>query len=227
MPNNSSTAIIAQHPNCVAGIVPNGHVTMVQEIQQIYKAFALLFMDRTAWRKQKHYMASGSIQKPKPWSTCQVATRLTTHNCYLSYLPGTAQSLTDEKMKDMLVDMHSPAYHHLMAPRANYNIDAHTYLEITKYLQNLGLIKESFNKANAQNKQHGNSKQKAHKAQKNHCRKHLNGEHTWADCFNNPKGKNYRAIRMPTKTTMPSIRTTSRTLTWIRSLQLSISMKMG
>jgi hypothetical protein len=28
-----------------------------------------------------------------------------------------------DKMKDMLVDMHSPAYHHLMA-RANYDIDA-------------------------------------------------------------------------------------------------------
>jgi hypothetical protein len=39
---------------------------------------------------------------------------------------------------------------------------------------------------------------KAHKAHKNHrkhgknhCRKHPNGEHTWADCFDNPKGKNY------------------------------------
>jgi hypothetical protein len=48
-------------------------------------------------------------------------------------------------MKDMLVDMHSPAYHHLMA-RANYDIDAHSYLEITQYLQNLGLIEESFNR---------------------------------------------------------------------------------
>jgi hypothetical protein len=54
-------------------------------------------------------------------------------------------------MKDMLVDMHSPAYHHLMA-RANYNIDAHSYLELTQYLQNLGLIEESFNNGNAQNK---------------------------------------------------------------------------
>jgi hypothetical protein len=51
----------------------------------------------------------------------------------------------------------------------------------------------------AQNKQHGNSEQKAHKAHKNHkkhgknhCRKHPNGEHTWADCFDDPKGKNYR-----------------------------------
>jgi hypothetical protein len=52
-------------------------------------------------------------------------------------------------MKDMLVDMHSPAYHHLMA-QANYDVDAHSYLEITQYLQNLGLIEESFNKGNAQ-----------------------------------------------------------------------------
>jgi hypothetical protein len=71
-------------------------------------------------------------------------------------------------------------------------------LEITQYLQNLGLIEESFNKGNAQNKQHGNGEPKAHKAHKNHkkhgknhCRKHPNGEHTWADCFDNPKGKNY------------------------------------
>jgi hypothetical protein len=51
------------------GIVPNGPVTTgVQEVQQIYDAFALMFMDKTAWRKQKRYMASGSIQKPKLWS---------------------------------------------------------------------------------------------------------------------------------------------------------------
>jgi hypothetical protein len=66
----------------------------------------------------------------------------------------------------MLVDMHSPAYHHLMA-RANYDIDAHSYLEITQYLQNLRLIEESFNKGNAQNKQHGNKEPKAHKGHKN------------------------------------------------------------
>jgi hypothetical protein len=139
-----------------------------------------------------------SIGQCKSWSSCQVATRLTTLNRYLAYLPGTAQSFTDDEMKDMLVDMHSPAYHHLMA-RANYDIDAHSYLEITQYLQNLGLIEESFNKGNAQNKQHGNGEPKAHKAHKNHkkhgknhCRKHPNGEHTWADCFDNPKGKNYR-----------------------------------
>jgi hypothetical protein len=77
--------------NCVAGIVTNGPVTTVQEVQQIYDAFALTFMDGTAWRKQKRYMASGSIQKPKSWSSRQVATRLTTLNCYLTYLPGTAQ----------------------------------------------------------------------------------------------------------------------------------------
>jgi hypothetical protein len=134
--------------NCVAGVVPNGPVTMIQEVQQIYDAFALTFMDGTAWRKQKRYMFSGSIQTPKSWSSQQVATRLTTLKRYLTYLPGTAQAFTDDKMKDMLVDMHSPAYHHLMA-RANYVIDAHSYLEITQYLQNLGLIEESFNKGNA------------------------------------------------------------------------------
>jgi hypothetical protein len=149
--------------NCVAGIVPNGPATTVQEVQQIYDAFALTFMDGTAQHKQKRYMASGSIQKPKSWLSRQVATRLTTLNCYLAYLPGTAQSFTDDEMKDMLVDMHSPTYHHLMA-RANYDIDAHSYLEITQYLQNLGLIEESFNKGNAQNKQHGNGEPKAHKA---------------------------------------------------------------
>jgi hypothetical protein len=41
--------------NCAAGVVPNGPVTTVQEVQQIYDAFALTFMDGTAWRKQKHY----------------------------------------------------------------------------------------------------------------------------------------------------------------------------
>jgi hypothetical protein len=45
-------------------------------------------------------------------------------------------------MKDMLVDMHSPAYHHLMA-RANDDVVTNSYLEITQNLQNLGLIKES------------------------------------------------------------------------------------
>jgi hypothetical protein len=68
--------------NCVARIVPNGPVTTVQEVQQIYDTFALTFMDGTAWRKQKRYMALGSIQKPKSWSSCQVATRLTTQSFF-------------------------------------------------------------------------------------------------------------------------------------------------
>jgi hypothetical protein len=79
------------------------------------------------------------------YSETQVATRLTTLNHYLPYLPGTAQSFTEDEMKEMLVDMHSPAYHHLMA-RVHYDVDAHSYLEITQYLQNLGLIEDSFNK---------------------------------------------------------------------------------
>jgi hypothetical protein len=70
-----------------------------------------------------------------------------------------------QEMKDMLVDMHSSANHHLMA-RANYDVGAHSYLEITQYLQNLGLIEESFNKGNAQQNKQGNSKPKAHKAHK-------------------------------------------------------------
>jgi hypothetical protein len=72
-------------------------------------------------------------------------------------------------------------------------------LEITQYLQNLGRIEESLNKENAQHNKQGNSKPKAHKAHKhqkkhgkNQCRKHPNHDHTWADCFDNPKGKNYR-----------------------------------
>jgi hypothetical protein len=109
-----------------------------------------------------------------------------------------------DEMKDMLVDMHSPAYHHLMA-RSNYNVDAHSYLEIMQYLQNLGLIKELFNKGNAQHNKQGNSKpkaQEAHKHEKKHsknqCRKHPNHDHTWADCFDNPKGKNYRGNKNAT-----------------------------
>jgi hypothetical protein len=84
--------------------VPNGPVNRVQEVQQIYDTFALAFMDGTAWRKQKRCMASGSIQTPKSWFSCQVTTtRLTMLTCYSAYLPGTAQSFTDDKMKDMIV----------------------------------------------------------------------------------------------------------------------------
>jgi hypothetical protein len=83
--------------NYVVGIVPNAPVTTVQEVQQIYDAFALMLMDGTARHKQKRYMASGSIQKPKAWSSRQVATRLTTLNHYLPYLPGTAQSFTEDE----------------------------------------------------------------------------------------------------------------------------------
>jgi hypothetical protein len=119
------------------------------------------------WMEQlstsKNVMASGSIQTPKSsWSLQQVATRLTTLKCHLPYLPGTAQLFTKDKMEDMLVDMQSPAYHHLMA-RANYNVD---YLEIPQYLQNRGLIKETFNKGNAQHNKQGNSEPEAHKAHK-------------------------------------------------------------
>jgi hypothetical protein len=101
-------------------------------------------------------------------------------------------------MKDMLVDLHSPVYQHLLA-QANYNVDEHSYLKLTSYLQNLSLIEESFNK----NKLHGNSeartvhkagksfsKKKVSKLGKNQCRKHPHHEHTWADCWANPKNRN-------------------------------------
>jgi hypothetical protein len=43
--------------NCITGIVPNGPVTTVQEVQQIYDAFALTFMDQTAWLYTKKLLA--------------------------------------------------------------------------------------------------------------------------------------------------------------------------
>jgi hypothetical protein len=50
-----------------------------------------------------------------------------------------------------------------------------------------------------QSNKHGNSNSKVHKAHKNHkkhgkhqCRTYPNHDQTWADCFDNPKGKNYR-----------------------------------
>jgi hypothetical protein len=177
----------------VSTVVADGTVTTDDQVQEIFDAFALNFMEPTARRKQKRYMTSGSITKPKGWSTRQVASRLSTLNRYLQYLPGTAANFGEEEMKDMLVDLHSPVYQHLLA-KANYNIDEHTYLELTNYLQSLSLIEESFNK----NKNHGNSEAKAaHKKGKNiklksrlgkaQCRKHPHHEHTWADCWANPK----------------------------------------
>jgi len=183
----------------IVQVVPDGQVNDDQQVDDIYAAFALTFMGPTARRKQKRYMSSGSIQKPKSWSSRQVAVRLTTLNRYLKYLPGNAAEFSEEELKDMLVDMHSPSYQNLMA-RANYDVDNQTFLQVTQYLQNLSLIEESF-KANG-NKNHGNSEPKAHKAGNtshkhkkhgnNHCRKHPDGAHTWADCFDNPKGKSYK-----------------------------------
>ena len=177
----------------IAAIVPDGVVSTKEQVQEIFEAFALNFMDSTARRKQKRYMSSGSIQKPKGWSSRQVASRLSTLNRYLQYLPGTAAEFDKEEMKDMLMDLHSPVYQHLLA-RANYNVDENSYLKLTTYLQNLSLIEESFNK----NKAHGNSDRTVDKAGKsnkksklgkNQCRKHPHHEHTWADCWANPKNK--------------------------------------
>ena len=176
-------------------VVPGGQVTTEQEVSDIFEAFALTFMGSTARRKQKRYMSSGSIQKPKQWSSRQVAIRLSTLNRYLQYLPGNAAEFTEDELKDMLVDLHSPAYQQLMA-RANYDMDTQTYLQVTQYLQNLSVIEESFSKGHG-NKHHGNreghEKKQAHKAGKkhkhgkNHCRKHPHGDHTWAECYDNPK----------------------------------------
>jgi hypothetical protein len=55
----------------VSTVVPDGGVTTEEEVQDIFIAFALNFMDTTARRKQKRYMTSGSIQKPKGWSSRQ------------------------------------------------------------------------------------------------------------------------------------------------------------
>ena len=179
----------------VSTVVPGGTVTTDEEVQDIFEAFALNFMDPTARRKQKRYMSSGAMHKPVGWSSRQCASRLSTLNRYLQYLPGTAAAFGDEEMKDMLVDLHSPVYQNLLA-RANFNVDEHNYLKLTNYLQNLSLIEESFIK----NKPHGNSEAKgAHKAAKSfkrsklgakQCRKHPHHEHTWDECRVNPKNKN-------------------------------------
>jgi hypothetical protein len=127
--------------------------------------------------------------------------RLTTLNRYLKYLPGNAAEFSEEELKDMLVDLHSPSYQRLMA-RANYDMDTKTFLQVTQYLQNLSLIEESF-KADG-NKHHGNSEAKAHKKGhknrkfkhgKEHCRKHPEGDHTWANCYDNPKNPKYKGNR--------------------------------
>ena len=106
----------------IANVLPAGGVnanTTDAEVQQIFEAFALNFMDAHAGCKQKRYMTSGSIQKPRGWSSREVASRLSTLNRYLQYLPGTAAAFQEEELKDMLVDLHSPSYQHLLA-RANY-----------------------------------------------------------------------------------------------------------
>ena len=179
----------------ISAIVEGGAVTTDEEVQEIFEAFALNFMDATARRKQKRYMSSGSIQKPKGWSSRQVASRLSTLNRYLQYLPGTAAEFDEEEMKDMLVDLHSPVYQHLLA-RANYSVEDNSYLKLTTYLQNLSLIEESFNKNKAQGNSESKHVQKAGKSfkkksklGKNQCRKHPHHEHTWADCWANPKNK--------------------------------------
>ena len=101
--------------------------------------------------KQKRHMSSGSIQEPKTWSSRHGANRLTTLNRFLQYLPGTAAAINEEELKDMLVDLHSPTYQHLMARANNYEMDNQSYLQVTQYLQNLSLIEESFNKASSHN----------------------------------------------------------------------------
>ena len=95
----------------IATVVPDGGaVTTEDEVREIYDAFALNFMEPVARRKQKRYMTPGTVMKPRGWSTRQVASRLSTLNRYLQYLPGTAANFGEEEMKDMLVDLHSPAY---------------------------------------------------------------------------------------------------------------------
>ena len=186
--------------NMVQQVVPGGAVTTEQEVEDIYARFALTFMNPTARRKQKRYMASGNIQKPKSWSSRQVAMRLTTLNRYLQYLPGAAGEFTADELKDILLDTHPATYQHLMT-RANYDMDTQTYLQVTQYLQNLSLIEESFRQQG--NKHPGNSEAKAHKGGKknhkhqkkhgkDHCRKHPHGDHTWLACHDNPKGPNYK-----------------------------------
>ena len=64
----------------VSTVVPGGAVTTDEEVQEIFEAFALNFMDPTARRKQKRYMSSGAMFKPAGWSSRQCASRLSTLN---------------------------------------------------------------------------------------------------------------------------------------------------
>ena len=179
----------------ISTVAPGDAVTTEEQVQEIHQAFALNFMEPVARRRQKRYMASGTIAKPRGWSTRQAANRLTTLNRYLQYLPGHAANFSEEELKDMLVDLHSPAYQHLLA-RASYDTDKHSFLELTNYLQSLSLIEETLNRS----KTHAPGEAKAHKKNKNlkhksklgkaQCRKHPNHEHTWADCWQNPKNAN-------------------------------------
>ena len=185
--------------NTVQQVFLGSAVTTDKEDTEVFEMFALTFMGPIACRKLKRFMSSGSIQKPKSWSSRHVTNRLTMLNCYLQFIPGTAAAFNKEELKDMLVDLHSPTYQHLMA-RANSDMDNQTYLQVALYSQNMSVFEEQFNKANT-HKTHGNSEAKVHKARnkirqhkhgENNCRKHPHGDHMRTDCNDNPKSKNYK-----------------------------------
>lgn len=141
-------------------------------------------------------MSSGLLTKPAGWSSRDVANRLLTLNRYLKYLPGTALEYQEDDLKDILVAIHPPVYHALLT-RANYDVDDHSFAQVTAYLHNPSLLEESLSKYKNQNS--SEHKQKAHKKGKKtftksklgkaQCRKHPHHEHTWADCWTNPKNK--------------------------------------
>ena len=178
-----------------AEVVPDETINTEEQVEAVHDAFALTFMDPTARRKQKRYMTAGSMSKPQGWSSRQCASRLSTLNRYLQYLPGTAAPFNEEELKDILVDLHNPVFVELMA-QANYNVDEHSYLQLTSYLQNLSLLEESFSKQ--PNKHHQQDAKAPHKGKKTYtksklgkaqCRKHPHHEHTWEECHANPKNK--------------------------------------
>ena len=182
--------------NIVSTTVPAGQEATDENYTQIMEQFALNFMSPTARRLQKRYMLGSGIEKPRNWSARMVANRLNTLARYLQYLPGTAGNFTPEELKDMLVDIH-PAVYQEFITRANYNVDDHSYIELTNYLQNLALVEriivENGHPGNSEeNKKVGKQKyvKKAgvsfHK-DKNRCRKHPHHNHTWDECRQNPK----------------------------------------
>lgn len=154
------------------------------------------------------YLTSNNCRKPRKVAPLEHQDRMETLVRYASKLPGRSPTWTEEQIKDAIFESYPDAWKQAFL-RSKITLDGQTLESIQEFMNNEKQFadkKDNDNKSKEESKKRKESKEGTNKNSKrengrkknrnnlqNPCR--LHHTHEWSDCYDNPRGRNYRPDR--------------------------------